>query len=304
MAKEQFKFLPRHIDNKVKRKNLIAYLESMDIDKKDDRINNFEDFFLFSNLYNSCTEIMRNEDALSDRNIKSRVHTIVSSSTTSSDLAYIADNIDGVIGSMREQIAKFGNEDDFEKLGETAKAWEKASEDAKTHIAKLKEIVDTNLKNGFGTRFQLKRLERQEFEEKKDEVEKLLNAGKTPSEIGIELSLKTGYIMNFESELVESRLNTNIELIKTKMVENVSRLDIADELNVTKNRLSKFISDKQLVDAVKKKIEAAKKAEKDTKPKKAKVEPKTEAKKEPVKKTTEAVKAEPKKETAKKPTEK
>lgn len=295
MAKTEFKYLPRFADNESKQKNLVDFMASMNVGKKDDKINDFGDFFLFNNLYNSCAEIMRKKEALADRNIKSTVHTIVSSSKTSNDLAYIADNFDGVIESMREQVAKFGNESDFTKLAEAAKAWEKVNKDAELLSNKLKELVDSNLQKGYGTRYQLKQLERQNFEAKKDEVEELLNSGKTPSEIASTLDLKAGFIMNFESELIERKLNNNITLIKNKIAENVNRADIAEELNVSKNRLSKFISDKKLVDAAKPKAKTVAKQKQEpttkvkpaneTKPAKAKTDTKPTADKTDTKAT-------------------
>jgi len=268
MATTDFKYLPRFANNESKQKNIVDFIASMNVGKdRDNKINDFGDFFLFNNLYNACSEIIRNEDILADRNIKTNVHTIVSSSKISNDLAYLAENIDGVIESMRDQVAKFGNNNEFDKLTEAAKAWEKATKDTEAQIAKLKDLVDSNLEKGYGSRFQLKKLEKQKFEEKKDEIEKLLTSGKTPSEIANELDIKTGYIMNFESELIENKLKDNIELIKTKIAENVSRADIASELNVSKNRLAKFISSRKLIDEIKPKAKPAAKKKPEQKPK-------------------------------------
>lgn len=274
MATKKFTYLPRFADNESKQKNIVDFIASMNVGKKNDKINDFGDFFLFNNLYNSCAEIMRNEDTLADRNIKSTVHTIVSSSKISSDLAYIAENVDGVIESMREQSSKLGNEGKFDEMSAVAKAWEKMSKDIEVQSKKLKDLIDSNLQKGYGSRYQLKKLEKQKFEANKDKIEELLSSEKSASEIASELDIKPGFIMNFESELIDNKLNSNIALIKTKIAENVSRADIAEEFKVSRKRLANFITEKKLADVAKPKAKSVPKKKQEAKPKAEKAETK------------------------------
>ena len=269
MENTQFKFLPRFADNKAKQANIVNFLESLDTSKKTDgKINNFEEFFLFSNLYNSCNEIMRNREILNDRDVKTAVHTIVSSSKTSNDLAYVAENIDGVLDSLRSKATSLGTEGNFEKLQETVKVWEETDKKAAKLINDLKSLVDENIEKGYGSKSQIRKFEYTKFEKNTAEVEKMLQDGKTTEEIASALDLRAGYIEKFKSEMIDKILKSSIENIKQKIADNVSRQEIADELKVSKNRLNKFIAEKKL-NQITQKPAKDKKAEKVTKPAKA-----------------------------------
>lgn len=246
--REEFKNLPRFAEEKAKQENISGFLGSLNLAKtKDNKIADYADHFMFRNLYTACSQIIRNEDILSDRNIKTSIHTIVSSSSASSDLAYIAENIDGVMEAMRNQVTAYGNDGDFAKLTETAKAWENANKEVESFISKLKTIVDNNLEKGYGSRSQLRRLEYSKFEDKKPEIEKLFMDGKTSSEIAEQLKVKNGMVQNFTSELIGKKLDINLDKIKAQLESNNSRVAIATDLGVSKNRLNKFIAENNLV---------------------------------------------------------
>ncbi len=275
MENTQFKFLPRYFAQDAKKKNIIAFIESLDTSKKDDKIAIFEDYFLFGNLYESCNEIMRNKDILANRDIKARVHTVVASTKTSNDLAYVAENIDGVLESLRNQVSTYGTEGDFVKLQEAAKVWEKMNSDTVALVEKLKALIDTNLKKGFGSRQQLKSLEYKTFNDQIAEVEKLLVAGSTPAEVAEKLNVKAGFVEKFSAELIEKTLNQNTANIRTKLSANINRQEIADELKVSRTRLNKFITQKKLAPIAKKKEAPVKQAKKEKNNKETKAEPKT-----------------------------
>ncbi|WP_294965630.1 hypothetical protein [Sulfurimonas sp.] len=247
MANKEFKNLPRNVSHVDKMKNVTDFLGSLNVslDSKE-KIENYSDYYLFQNLYNSISEIMRNKDLLDDRNIKTNVHTIVSSSSSTNDLAYIAGNLDSVMDSMRSQISFQGTAGDFKKVTETAASWEKANKESTAHVEKLKTIVDTNLKKGFGSRFQLRKLDYATFEENKPQIEILLNSGKSIDDVVTELKIKKNLVEDFSIKLDGKRLNENIESIKEKISENISRVDIAAEYKVTKSRLNKFLTANKL----------------------------------------------------------
>jgi len=292
MEKIKFKFLPRYAAQNAKQDNLVEFMQSMQTGKKDERIIDFEDFFLFGNIYESCTEIIRNKDLLANRDVKARVHTFVSSTKTSNDLAYVAENIDGVLESLRSHVSIFGNEGDFIKLQEAAKAWEDMNKETETLIKKLKTLIDTNLGKGYGNRQQLKTLEYKTFNDKTDEVQKLLDSGKTVAEITEKLNLKYSLVEKFNSELLDKKLKENSAIIKVKLAENVSRLALAEEMGVTKTRLSKFITTNKLAPVAQPKAKKATPAPKQVENKQAKKPAKKAESAKPVKtvKKTEVVK--------------
>ena len=245
--KATYKRLPRFASNEAKKRNIVDFIDSMEVTKtKDGKIKDFKDFFLFSNIATSVDEIMRNEDLLDDRNIKTSVHTLVSSSKTSRDLAYIAENIDSVLESIRDQVARFGNESDFKALTEAAKTWEETQKSVETQIEKLKSVIDSSLEKGYGSRFQLRKYEYTKFENNKAEIEKLLNSKKEAAEIADKLGVKIGFIQDLDIELGRKRLEENRDSIKKKLLDSTPRQEIADELRVSKKRLNKFITDNKL----------------------------------------------------------
>lgn len=250
-----FKRLPRFADSRKKQENLIEYVSSLEVSRtfdkkiKKDRINNISEYFLFNDIYGSCAEIIRNENVLADRNVKTRVHTLVTTSNLSDDLAFIADNIDGVSESLRDQITAFGNESDFESLKKTAGAWEKTSKEINSLVDQLKKIVETNLEQGYGSPRQLRTYESKKINDKKDEVKKLyFNDGKTTQEIAEKFGVRHGLVQLLIDELANEYLVENIDKIKEKLDANISRNDIAKEFKTSRKKLASFIDDKKLVE--------------------------------------------------------
>lgn len=291
-----FKRLPRFAKNEAKQGNLVEYISSLEVSKtfdkktKRERINNISEYFLFNNLYNSCAEIIRNENILADRSTKARVHTLVTTSNLSDDLAFIADNIDGVTESLREKITAFGNESDFESLKKTAGAWEETSKEIASLVEQLKTIVETNLEQGYGSPRQLRSYESKKINDKRDEVKKLyFSDDKTTQDIAEKIGVRHGLVQLLIDELMEEHLAENIEKIKERLDENISRNDIAKEFKTTRKKLAAFIDDKELAkkkdETVEKKAES--KTETTVKPKSttAKTATKTTAKKTTAKKT-------------------
>jgi hypothetical protein len=250
-----FKRLPRYANNEVKRDNLVEFVSSLEISKRFDkktkreRIENINEYFLFNNLYNSCSEIIRNENILADRNTKAKVHTLITTSTLSNDLAFIADNVDGVTESLRDKITAFGNESDFTSLKEAAATWENTNKEIASLVEQLRTIVETNLEKGYGSPRQLRAYESKKINDKKDEVKKLyFSDKKTTQEIAEKLSVRHGLVQLVVDELTDEYLLENIDKIKAKLEENISRVDIAKEFKVSRKRLATFITDKKLIE--------------------------------------------------------
>ncbi|WP_457748761.1 hypothetical protein [Sulfurimonas sp.] len=282
-----FKRLPRFAKNETKRENLIEYISSLDVSKKFDkktkreRIGNTNEYFLFNNLYNSCSEIIRNENILADRNTKAKVHTLITTSGLSNDLAFIADNIDGVTESLRTKITAFGNESDFASLKEAATAWEDTSKEITSLVEQLRTIVETNLEKGYGSPRQLRSYESKKINDKKDDVKKLyFSDGKTTQEIAEKFGVRHGLVQLLVDELIDEHLIENADKIKAKLEENISRNDISKEFKTSRKKLAAFIAEKKLVEEKKpaEKKEEPKKAEKTTAKPAEKKEPKSAAK--------------------------
>jgi len=252
-----FKYIPRYADNNEKRENLVVFLNSLEISKKydtntkRDRIVNVPEYFLFSNIYNSCSEIIKNESVLADRNAKARVHTLVTTSNLSDDLAFIASNIDGVAEALRMKVTTFGNENDFESLKKAVDTWEKTNKEIISVVEQLRNIVETNLEQGYGSPRQLRAYENKKVDENLESIKKLFFIdGKTEQEIAEQLGVRPGLIKVAVIELADQHLLENIEAIKEKLMQNTPRADIAKDLRVSKKKLAAFIADKKIADEV------------------------------------------------------
>ena len=265
----KFERLPRFAKNEKKQTNLTKFIASLEVSKKIDektkkeRIVNFEEYFLFNSIYNSCSEIIRNENLLSDRNIKTRVHTIVTTSNLSDDLAFIANNIDGVTESLRNKVAEFGNANDFTALKEAATAWEKTSKEVATSVEKLRVIVETNLDKGYGSPRQLRAYESKKINAKKDEVKKLyFEEDKTTKEIAETYKVRHGLVQLLVDELIDEKLLQNIDSIREKLAEkSISRNDLAKEFKTSRKKLATFIEENELIEKHDAKVEPKKKKE-------------------------------------------
>jgi len=250
-----FKYIPRYADNTEKRENIVGFINSLEISKKydkntkRDRIVNIPEYFLFSNIYNSCSEIIRNESVLADRNAKARVHTLVTTSSLSDDLAFVASNIDGVAEALRMKVTAFGNESDFESLKKAVDTWEKTNKEITSVVEQLRNIVETNLEQGYGSPRQLRAYENKKVDENAESIKKLFFIdGKTEQEIAEQFGVRTGLVQVAIQDLTDEYLLENIETIKEKLAQNTPRADIAKDLKVSKKKLAAFITDKKLVD--------------------------------------------------------
>jgi hypothetical protein len=280
-----FKHLPRFADSKVKKENLIDFVSSLEVSKKFDkkakkeRIVNIEEYFLFNNLYNSCSEIIRNENVLADRNTKANVHTLITTSSLSNDLAFIAENIDGVTDSMRSKIATFGNESNFELLTQAAKSWEETSKQVSSLVEQLRTIVETNLEQGYGSPRQLRAYQSKKLNNKREDVKKAyFEDKKTTKEIAEQIGVRHGLVQLLVDELIDEHLHEKTDEIKKRLEENISRSDIATEFRTSRKKLAKFIADNGLLDTDKAKAEKTQAAKKTTASKTAETKKATAAK--------------------------
>ena len=268
MAKE-FKYVPRFAENEVKRDNLVDFLSSLEISKKyneklqRERIENFPEYFLFSNIYRSCSEIIRNESVLEDRNVKARVHTLVTTSSLSEDLAFIAGNVDGVTESLRNKITSFGNEGDFDSLKKAATTWEKTDKEISSMVDKLRTIIQNNLEQGFGTPRQLRDYENTKLQNATDEVKTLyFEKEKTIQEISEHFKVRQPLVQDLVFELIEENLLENIEDIQSKLNDGVNRNDLAQAYKTSRKRIGAFIEKNKLVIEKKKQEKQEVKSEK------------------------------------------
>lgn len=240
----EFKYIPKYGTNIAKQTNIVNFLQSLNVKKSNDRkIENYNDFFLFQHLYTSSSEIIRNEEILSNKNIKSRVHTLITTSKASDNLAFIAANIDGVIDSLRTNVMSFGNDSNFENMDKATITWKKTNKEVETLVKKLKEIIENNLKDGYGNRYQLKRYESKKLDENKDEILKLFfNENKTAEDISEKLTIKKNVLDEHINKLIDANLLKNKDTIIKRIESGDKRIDIASDYKASKNKLNKFFS--------------------------------------------------------------
>ncbi|WP_152184450.1 hypothetical protein [Sulfurimonas indica] len=283
---QKFKYIPRFADNTEKRDNLVEFISSLEVSKtydtkaKRERIDNIQEYFLFSSLYRSSEEIIRNEDIITDRNANARVHTLVTTTKLSDDLAFIAGNIDGVIDSLRTKVTTSGNESDFKALNQAVKIWEDTNKKVTAAAEQLKTIVEANLEQGYGSSRQLRAYESKKINEKIDEIKKLFfTDNKTTQEIADTYGVRHGLVQVIVAELIEENLLNNIEVIREKIASGVKRDELVKEYKTSKKKMTEFVKNNNLLPEKKptnsKAIDTATKAKNtDTKIDKPKTAPK------------------------------
>lgn len=251
-----------------KSKELVKTLQSLNLKvDENDRPLNYEDMKLSSRIYEAALEIIMNEDVLNDRTIKAGVQTIVTTSAVSRDVAYIAENIDGILESMRNKVTECGDGNDFAELTKTAKEWETAHKEVSAAVEKLKKLIDTSIEKGFGTRRQLSRAASERFKVNIPEIEKMIDAGTAPDEVAEKFNVRVSHVENHISQYTNQKLIENKTMIAEKIKENVARTTIAEELKVSHKKLNAFIAEHKLA-----------------------VQPKTEKKRKPTVKQTPVTK--------------
>lgn len=216
--------LPKYAQPSEKQKALIAFIESLDLSTKPHpttkkpQLVNYADYITLNAMFNSCNIIAEKQADLSDRDVKAKAQTLVTSSMLSQNLAFIAGNVDGIIESMKNNIAIFGNEGNFASLTQAAEAWKSTSEEITKLAEQLKTKIEENLEKGYGTSQQIKAYNKQKSLEKKDEIKDLFFAKKkTVDEIATKLKIKDTFIQTVVNDLIDENIKENIKTSRNKL---------------------------------------------------------------------------------------
>ena len=238
----------RNATESEKKNNIINFLKELDVSRNNEtnRINNIEDFLIFKPILRAIEEIERNKTDILNFDTDARVHTFVTTSTSSTNLAHVAQNVDGVFETLIKNSTKLGSDGDIESSIANLKVLESGTKEVVKASQTVFKFITSQLEKGNATRFQLRNYEIEKAFNEQDKIVSALVAKKSIVAIADELSLDEFAVRMVKGRSSQELLLTQKDEIQKRLDEKVSKKSICNEFDVQGKELNIFIKEQNL----------------------------------------------------------